>query len=71
MKENHKTVIAYLTIADTFLRKAMVLAGECNMLGVTNDIRDAEWYLDEALARTESAGKNNSRKGLTKSKKGV
>jgi hypothetical protein len=72
MTKAQKTVTAYLTIADTFLRKAMVAAGEAKMTLVTNDIRDSELYLDDALARVESyakvASEKKSKKNLTSSR---
>ena len=68
MTKVQKTVTAYLTIADTFLRKAMVAAGEAKMTLVTNDIRECELYLDDAIARTESYAKVASEK---KSKKNL
>lgn len=66
MTKAQKTVTAYLTIADTFLRKAMVAAGEAKMPLVTNDIRESEFHLDEALAHTESYAKAGSKKKLKK-----
>ena len=75
MTKAQKTVTAYLTIADTFLRKAMVAAGEAKMTLVTNDIRESEMYLDDALARVESyakvASEKKSKKNLTSSRECV
>jgi len=51
MTGKQKLVVAYLTIADTYLRKAMVAAGESEMLLVTEAIKESEWYLDEAIAK--------------------
>ena len=44
----------------------MVAAGEAKMTLVTNDIRDSELYLDDALARVESYAKVASEKKLKK-----
>ena len=40
----------HLHAADKELRAAMVIAGEADMRLVTNDIRESEWHLDEALS---------------------
>ena len=75
MTKAQKTVTAYLTIADTFLRKAMVAAGEAKMALVTNDIRECELYLDDAIARVESYAKarvqKKSKKNLTSARECV
>ena len=44
----------------------MVAAGEAKMPLVTNDIRESEFHLDEALAHTESYAKVASEKKLKK-----
>lgn len=56
----------HLHAADKELRLAMRIAGDAKMVLVTNDIRESEWYLDEALAHASTTTvKNNSRKLLT------
>lgn len=69
MTEKQKTVVAYLKIADIWLRQAMVASGRAKMPLVTCDIRESEWHLDEALAHMESyakaVAKKKSKKNLT------
>lgn len=48
------------------MRTAMVAAGGMKMVLVTNDIRDAEFCLDDAIARVESYAKVASEKKLKK-----
>ena len=50
-KESFLIVAAQLKQADVHLRAAMVVAGEAKM---TNDIRESEWHLDEAIAHVEA-----------------
>jgi hypothetical protein len=59
-------IIAQLHEADSHLRTAMVAAGGMKMVLVTNDIRDAEFCLDDAIARVESYAKVASEKKLKK-----
>ena len=69
MTKNHKRILSNLHAADIFLREAMVLAGTMvardgysAMKLVTNEIRDSEWHLDEALAYTEAHAKAVAKK---------
>jgi hypothetical protein len=64
-------VAAQLKQADVHLRAAMIAAGEADMSLVTNDIRDAEFCLDDALARVESVAKKSSKKNLTNARDGL
>ena len=59
-------IVAQLHEADSHLRTAMVAAGKAKMALVTNDIRECELYLDDALARVESYAKAGSKKKLKK-----
>ena len=72
MSKKHKAaveVIKYLHTADAELRKAMITAADAGMRLVTQNIRESEWYLDEAIAHSERHLKKNSGKKLTNSRK--
>jgi len=60
-----RIVAAQLKQADVHLRAAMVAAGDIGMTLVTNDIRDTEFCLDDALDRIELMLKENPKKNLT------
>lgn len=53
MTKAQKNILAYLHTADVFLRKAMIEAGNAKLTLVVNDIRESEWYLDDAIAHAE------------------
>lgn len=75
MTETQKEITTLLHTADAHLRSAMILAGAKKMVLVTNDIRDAEFFLDDALAHVKSyakaGSKKKSKKNLTSSHKCV
>jgi nucleoside 2-deoxyribosyltransferase len=69
-------IIAELHEADSHLRNAMRAAGDLIARGkpsyrlVTDNIRESEWYLDDACAYAENMmPKKKLRKGLTTSKR--
>lgn len=64
-------VIKYLHTADAELRKAMITAADAGMRLVTQNIRESEWYLDEAIVYSERHLKKSSRKQLTDSRECV
>ncbi len=78
-KEARLIIAAQLHQADVHLRAAMVAAGDMiRQTGragyrlVTDNIKESQWYLDEALAHVANeVPKKKLRKGLTSSKKGV
>ena len=52
LTKKQKTIVAHLRAADVELRKAMVMASGRPF--ITQQILDSEWYLDEAITRTET-----------------
>jgi hypothetical protein len=70
MTKNHKRIVSNLLAADIFFREAVVLAGSMvlreipAMRLVANEIREARWHLDEAIAHTEADAKKRSKENL-------
>ena len=61
VQKSAKAIFNNLIVADKRLREAMTMAGSANMILVTNDIRDAEFHLDDALARVEAVIEEKSK----------
>lgn len=78
-KEARLIIAAQLHQADVHLRAAMVAAGDiyrktkrAGYRIVTDDIKESQWYLDEALAHVEDSDPEKSlKRGLTKTEKRV
>lgn len=71
MTKRQQYVTAELHEADKHLRNALVAAATINMILVKDAITDAEWFLDEALAKVAwyPQTENNVKKVVDKKKK--